>query len=102
MTNSNCGKTDHCCVFTGVICQFLLDSNETLPQETLDQIAFEDREGHRFHCSKRLDLGSWEAVALDPEWQEKILPECVARGMVGCNDFPRPFEACYSCVHNVT
>lgn len=82
---SKCGTgSDHCCWFSGEVCQYLKASNT-------------DR--FNWACGLRTDLGSWEAVHASPEYIENVKMRMNAVGGLGldCGDWPNSGRKCNTC-----
>lgn len=79
-----CGHSDHCCVFAGVQCKYLRETNN---------------EEFKYRCSLVEDKGSWEAVATSTEYQTEIKPLYIRVGRpdVDCWTYPLAGETCHSC-----
>lgn len=79
---------DHCCYFDGQPCPFVEEKTEP---------------GFRWSCGLRRELGSWDAVLVDPRYVEIVRPKHEARSarigvsLSNCRDYPAPPEKCTYC-----
>jgi len=82
---SRCGNLDdHCCYFSGEICQFLRDDGPNV--------------GRRWVCTLREEHGSWDGVYADPRYQpvrERMLLLSTAPAL--CGDWPPTGKTCNTC-----
>lgn len=76
-------QQDHCChLGAHGVCQFLVEHTA----------------GRRWACGLYVELGSWEAVHVDPRYVASVRPKLDDMGLdVDCGDWPRPDEICGTC-----
>jgi len=85
---SGCGKCDHCCWFSGKLCEFLIIS---------------DKKDFSYACSLRVKYGSWGAAHKSNDYQQIIKPKMASIGYekINCGDWPPDDVVCHTCGKNV-